>query len=160
LYMIVSLAIFFALVAISGRSFESVRSAGLMLGPFPRGGLFHPIAPSALARVQWSVVAAQLPMMFVVALVGAIGLLLNITGLELATKQEIDVNRELRAAGLANLLSGLGGGIPGYHGLTSSILGRRMGGGSRVTGVLVGAMGGLGLMMSTRALSFVPTFIL
>jgi SulP family sulfate permease len=159
-YMIGSLALFFALVAVSGRSLASLRSMGMLLGPFPDGGLFHPILPADLARVRWSVVFAQIPTMLVIALVSVIGLLLNITGLELATKQEIDANRELRVAGLANLAAGLGGGIPGYHGLSASILGRRMGGGMRVTGLLAGAMGGIGLMVSTRVLSYVPTFIL
>lgn len=42
--------------------------------------------------------------------ISAIALLLNASGLELATRRDIDMNREMKAAGVANLAAGLQGG--------------------------------------------------
>jgi SulP family sulfate permease len=60
------------------------------------------------------VLLGQLPTIATVVLVSVIALLLNATGLELATKREIELNRELRSAGLADLIAGAGGGLVGF----------------------------------------------
>ena len=63
-------------------------------------------------------------------------ILLNTSALELAADEEIDLNKELRASGLANLLGGFGGGMVGFQSLTLSALTLRMGVKSRVVGLV------------------------
>ncbi len=66
-------------------------------------------------HIEWGLVGAEWRSYLSVALVSALALLLAVTGLELSTQQQVDVDVELRAAGLANALSGCVGGAAGYH---------------------------------------------
>jgi len=67
-------------------------------------------------------------------------ILLNAAGLELATQREVDLDRELRASGLASLVSGLGGGMVGYLSVSRSLLNARAGATSRAAGVWTAAL--------------------
>ncbi|MFT5482785.1 MAG: SulP family sulfate permease, partial [Halieaceae bacterium] len=69
---------------------------------------------NGLGDVDWNVVASQWRAYISVALVSALALLLAVTGLELSSQQQVDVDIELRASGVANLVSGLTGGGAGY----------------------------------------------
>ncbi|MBS0444904.1 MAG: hypothetical protein JSR59_03035 [Proteobacteria bacterium] len=45
-----------------------------------------------------------------------LALLLNAAALESATRRQVDLDRELRAAGIANVAAGIVDGLPGYPG--------------------------------------------
>ena len=55
--------------------------------------------------------------------VAVIAALFNVSGIELVLHTDLDSNRELRDAGIVNVVSGAFGGIPGYHALSLSALG-------------------------------------
>ncbi len=63
----------------------------------------------------------------VVALLTILGTLLNATGLELALTRDLDLEKDLRATGIANIAGALGGGMPGYQMIPHTLLGQRMG---------------------------------
>ena len=102
----------------------------LFLGHFRLTGLVrflpYPVIGGFLARTGWLLliggvgIMAGRPFTFaglgdLLAAVGisAIALLLNATGLELSLRRDLDLNREMRSAGWANLVAGLGGGFVG-----------------------------------------------
>jgi SulP family sulfate permease len=87
-------------------------------------------------------------------------LLLNVTGIELLVKQDIDLNRELVAAGAGNLVGGLFGAIPGFHTISLTALNLRMSGGSRVTTLAAAAFCLLVAFLGPLALAYTPRFIL
>jgi SulP family sulfate permease len=89
-----------------------------------------------------------------------IGFLLNASSLELAIRQDVDLNRELQAAGFANLLSGLGGGMVGYHALSLSTLSYRIGARGRLPGLLAAAICTAPLIAGSALLAFFPVPIL
>ncbi|MGH7897506.1 MAG: SulP family inorganic anion transporter, partial [Candidatus Binatia bacterium] len=110
--------LFYAVLLALGHTVADARAAGWLLGPFPEGGAWQPDVLLRVTDADWRALAAEIPKMATVALVSVVALLLNSTGLELATRRDIDPNRELAAAGVANLASGLGGGIVGFHALS------------------------------------------
>lgn len=67
------------------------------------------------SAIDWDLVTEQWSSLASIAMISALALLLAVTALELSTRQNVDVDRELRAAGLANLCTGLVGGSTGYH---------------------------------------------
>jgi len=67
------------------------------------------------AGVDWPLVASGWRSYLSVALISSLALLLAVTALELSTRQRVDVDRELRAAGIANLATAAAGGAAGYH---------------------------------------------
>ena len=89
----------------------------------------------------------------------AIDVLLQVTGIELAVEQDMDLNRELKVAGVANLLSALGGGMPGYPATSITVLAHKMGTRSRLVGLFVAASCGVVLIFGSTALSYFPKLI-
>ena len=124
----------------AGVHIAEAQSAGLLLGPFPdNNGLALP-AWTQLPWEGWPYLARQAPTFAAIVLVSVVALLLNASGLELATRGDFDINRELRGTGIANIASGLLGGAVGFHALSASLLGFRMGANSRVIGLTAAAM--------------------
>jgi SulP family sulfate permease len=93
-------------------------------------------------------------------MISVVSLLLNASGLELVVQQDIDLNRELKVAGIGNVLCGLGGGLVGFHLLSESTLSYKMGGRSRLVGLVSVGLCGLVLFGGMSLLYFVPKLIL
>ncbi len=118
-----AIALFYLILAVTHTSIVTARTAGLFLDPFPEGGLWQPLPISGFLQVDWHSITAQAGKILTVPLITVLALLLKSTGIELSTKQDLDLNRELQAAGVANLASGLAGGlIIGFQSLSLSTL--------------------------------------
>ncbi|NJN88750.1 MAG: SulP family inorganic anion transporter [Leptolyngbyaceae cyanobacterium SL_7_1] len=128
-----AVGLFYIGLLCTGTSIAQASVQGWTMSAITSSDFWQPLSPAAIAQVHWSVLPKQLTCMATVVAVTAISLLLNLTGLELVTKQELDVNRELTIAGVLNVFLGLGGGILSYHSLSKSVLAHKMGAKSRVT---------------------------
>jgi sulfate permease, SulP family len=153
-------ALFYLLLALAGVSLVEAGARGWLLGPFPVGALWPPLAASGLARVEWSVLGDSAGNLAAVSLLAAMSILLNATGLELATEQELDLDCELRAAGIANLASGLLGGVVGHLSLSESALNHKVGARSRLPGLLSAALTGVTLLAGAGAIAYFPRPVL
>ncbi|MEL7352405.1 MAG: SulP family inorganic anion transporter [Cyanobacteria bacterium P01_A01_bin.116] len=130
--------LFYLILRLSQTSTASAREAGLLMEAFSGASLWQPLHWSMFSQVDWSLIADQSGNIATTVLLSVIVLLLNASGLDLATQQEIDLNRELRSAGMANLMVGLVGGTVGYQSLSLSTLNcARIGAKSRLVGVVV-----------------------
>lgn len=158
--MIVAIALGFYLVAWArGLSLGELSAGGWLLGPFPEGRLWQPLNLSELALVEWSLVWPQLPNLLAAVVISTIALLLNASGLELAMRKDIDLNREMRAAGLANLIAGAGAGLTGYQQLGISALNFRLGVNSRLAGLAAAFVSGGVLLFGGDILGILPTIV-
>ena len=63
------------------------------------------------SEINWGKVLQTAPTFAAIILLNLIGVLLNFSGTELATRQDIDENRELRITGIANIGIGMMGGL-------------------------------------------------
>ena len=149
----------YIIAAVLGVSPAELSARGWLLGPFPDGRLWLPISSAELAAVDWGALVFQLPNVIGAVVITAIALLLNASGLELALKRDIDLNREMRAAGVANMASGLGGGLVGFLQLSTSVLVDKLSGANRLTGLIAAGICGLTLWVGGSALGFVPTLV-
>jgi sulfate permease, SulP family len=154
-----AIVIFYGVLLVTGTSLTEARAEGWLLGPYPAGALWRPWAWEALGDASWGSILAQAGGMATVLLVGVISLLLNVSGVELATGRDIDLNRELRATGAANVALGLGGGMVGFHALALSVLSHRLGVRDRLTGFLAAAVVAVALLVGTSIVTFVPTVV-
>ena len=144
----------------AGMSIASAQDAGLLLGPFPDYTGVDLPAWTRLPVEGWRHVVAQFPTFASIVLVSVVALLLNSSGLELATNSDLDINRELRAAGMANMASGLLGGAVGFHALSASLLGSRMGANSRLIGLFSAVLCLAALLVGTSLLAYMPRALL
>jgi len=92
--------------------------------------------------------------------VTAMTLLLGLMAIEVEARIDVDLDRELRLNGLANVLVGLCGGMTGTLSMSRTLLNYRAGGRHRASGILAGAVCLLTLAFGTKALGFIPVPIL
>ncbi len=152
--------LFYLFMAAVGMDLSEAGRRGWLLGPFPERepGLF--IAAEQLALVDWELVVTQLPGVATILIISVIGLLLNASAIELTVRKDMDINRELRAAGLANILASPGGGMVGFHYLSLTALSHRIGGRTWVVGLVAASICALVLVGGTSILSLLPRFAL
>jgi sulfate permease, SulP family len=157
--IVISLNLFYLAAWSYGLSVADLHETGWLLGPFMDGALWRPFPVTSLDLVHWPALAAQAAQIAAIVLVSTAGLLLNAGGLELATKNDMDLNRELRAAGWGNILSGLVPGLVGYQQLGLSAMNFKMGAGNRLTGLVAALVCIFALLFGGSILSQVPQVV-
>jgi SulP family sulfate permease len=155
-----AIALFYAVAFISGQGVDGARDGGWLIGPFPGGDLWRPWALDAVSAADWGAVLSEAAGIGTVLVVGVLTLLLNTTGIELVTERDIDLNRELRATGAANVVAGIGGGLIGFHALSLTTLAHRAGARTRLPGVVGASICVLTLVFGAGALSLFPKPVL
>ncbi|MGF1512352.1 MAG: SLC26A/SulP transporter family protein [Elainellaceae cyanobacterium] len=141
---------------------EAARAQGLLLGPFPEGsgGLWHPITPDVLSQVRWEAIAHQTGSILTLAFVTLLSLLLSNSSIEVVVERDLNLSQEMRALGLGNLLSGLGGGMVGSQALPSTLLAHSMGAPHRLTGLVAALPSIAVLVIGSTFLAYLPKAIL
>ena len=124
------------------------------------GSLLQSPDYAALAAINWRLVFNQTPNMIAATLVAILGILLNVAGIQASVDRNADLNQELRAAGVGNLLLGLVGCPVGYHSLGSTILGHRVGVGNRLLGLATAFFTLLILLVGGELIAYMPTALL
>lgn len=158
LIMIGAVAVFYIVLQMSGMSVETARALGYLPPVNSSGGIELP-TPALLGKIDWWAVAMAWPSLLVVAGLSIIGLMLNITGLELALGRDLDVNAELRSSGIANMLSGGVGGPSGYVGLSMTALAEKTGATGRSAGIATAVFMLVGLFAAGSLIFQVPVFL-
>ena len=92
--------------------------------------------------------------------VGTISMLLNITAIEIGTKREANLDRELRVQGGANLLCAAFGGYVSCFTNTRTRLNFVLGGDSRIAGLLVAALSAASMFLNPGFLDYAPKCIM
>jgi len=152
--------LFFLVLALTNTSIADAEVRGWLLGPFPRGGLWQPFTLAEVKQIHWSAMTEHIGWnMGTIVLFGTIAVLLNAAGLELVARRDIDVNRELVSAGIGNILTGLSGGIVGYHSLSCTSLGHKIAPHSRLVGIFAAILSGVAVFFGASLLSLFPKFL-
>jgi sulfate permease, SulP family len=133
---------------------------GWMFTPTPAAALHLPLKPAELAAFPWKMLPELGGDLFAVVFVTTVTVLLNTSGIEIATKQEADIERELRAVGLANLLSGVLGGFVCCLTLSRTSLAWAAGANGRLAGFTLAAISAAMLVVDPAFLGYVPKFAL
>lgn len=160
LLMIGASAFFYALIWMTGHSLAELRSTGWLLDAVASNSFWEfPLSPSLISEINWSVYLSQAPTILPIALICAIGLLLNSSGMELLIKKDLDLNRELMAAGWGNLGSGLAGGLVGFQDVSFSTLVHFMSRQRRSVGILTAVFLGATIFVGTSFILYIPKFV-
>lgn len=148
--------LFYAALAVFHVPVAQAQVQGWLLGPFPKESELSLFSLYHLRDSGQVVLSTQWAKFGTIVIVAVIQLLLNSSGLEFATKHDIDINRELRAAGLANLAVGALGGAPGFQAMSASAMGHLMGANTRMIGLVSAALCLAAFYAGADAVSFVP----
>jgi SulP family sulfate permease len=145
---------------LTGSSVGEAEAGGWLLGPFPRTGLWQPWALRAITGADWGAVFHELAGIGTVVFVSVIATLLNASGIELMLRREFEPDTELRDAGVANLVAGAAGGIPGFHALSLTSLGERMDVPARVAGFVAAGVALATLVFGASLVALIPRMLL
>jgi len=154
-----SAGIFFLILLITGVDVATAARQGWLLSS-PGGNLWQPVSFAEIATADWSFILTQTGALLSVGVVMVISLLLGASSLELQIKQDVDLNRELKVLGVANLLAGLGASPPGGLYLGSSALIREMGAATRLVGIAQSLVLAVILFAGGSLLAYFPKFVL
>ena len=140
-------------------SIAKLRLEGWLLdASLSTGGWEFALSPALLSQVEWQVLLDQAPALISISIICVVGLLLNSSGMELIIKKEINLNRELVAAGVGNLAAGLFGGLVGFQDISYSTL-NQASGGRRLIGLLAALFIAGTLFIDPSAILYVPKFV-
>lgn len=156
--ILTSITSFYVTIYSTGTGLAGARAQGL-LPPVPGEDAVVASFFSLYALVDWSAVLVEAPLLMAVVLINLIGLLLNISGVELATRRDIDVNQELTVTGFANLAISAFGGATGYMTSGSTTVAQRIGIQSRVLGLSYVSVTALGCFFAGAIVTAVPVFV-
>jgi sulfate permease, SulP family len=144
----------------TGTTLAAAQAGGWMFQLKSAAGLTLPWKFAALHSFPWSSLPSLAGDLLAVMFVTTTTLLLNTTGIEIATRSEANVERDLKVLGLANLLSGALGGFVSCTSLSRSLLVRTAGATSRLAGMTVAAISAGVLVADPAFLGYVPKYIL
>lgn len=153
---------FYLTMFAQGREMADLAAAGWLLSP-PGGTAELPLAellPRLLSVADWALVGTQWDDIATIVMISALSIMLTASGLEMLSGMDTDVNRELRVAGVANLLSAAGGGMVGFHSLGISGLALKLGGRGRLTGVVAALTCAVAMYFGLAQISALPRVVL
>lgn len=155
-FVLGAVALFYTVAEISGVSIAQLRSSGWLTAPFPDAITWHPVSLGLVTGTDWRLIGTHLDSLGTILLVGSVSLLMISSALELTSARDVDADRELEAAGIANLVAVCGGGLVGMHSLSLSSLALRLGPRSRWVGLLTALGAGLTLFFGPSVVSYLP----
>ena len=143
----------------TGSSVDDVRGEGWLLGSFDQAVLWETWSFSALRGADWLAVLESWAAIATAVFVGTLAILFNISGSELVLDRDLDTNRELRDAGMLNVVSGALGGIPGYHALSLTALAGHMKADARAAGLIAALVPLAAVVFGAQVIGLIPRMI-
>jgi SulP family sulfate permease len=159
-FLLAGLALTYLLLGGLGIPLEQAREQGWLFSMASTNSQEALTEWTLLRQIDWQVLLKETTSLMAMMAVLAISTLLNATGLELTNQQDVDINRELKACGIANLASGLGGGMVGFLSFNRSILNYSAGATSRLSGVVASLFCASFLVLGTQIITYVPKSLL
>jgi sulfate permease, SulP family len=155
----IGLAVFVIAAVATGSSLEEVRAEGWLLGPFETTRLWELQTFKALGGADWVSVLESWAGILTAVFVATLAILFNISGTELVLDRDLDTNRELRDAGVLNVVSGALGGIPGYHALSLTALAQHMKVDARRAGLVAALVPLAAVVFGAEVIGLIPRMI-
>ena len=153
-----ALLTFYIGLLVIGTSIDEATQMGLLFEGGNAAG-WNPLNFEIFRAADWGEILGQIGNIAVLAGMTLIALLLSVSAIELSIGRDLNLNRELKGAGIANVLSSLGGGMIGYHAISTTALSGRLGVRGRLTGIIAGLVCVAALLLGISLLTLVPKFV-
>jgi len=157
----VGLGLFYLIMGMARAPIADLFSNGWLLGPFSAETRWaFPLNAGTFVLVDWQAIFQSMAVAAPLFLICPVALLLNVSGMELISRQDMDINRELITTGIGNVAAGLTGGIIGYHAVSLSSLNKTISNGKRLPGILTAVFLALTVVAGVSFLSYIPRMLL
>ncbi|MFZ0609984.1 MAG: SulP family inorganic anion transporter [Xanthobacteraceae bacterium] len=158
--LLTALAVTHLVLLLTGTTISAAQDQGWLFRLQPAAGMTLPWRSAALRSFPWSSVPQIAGDGLAVIFVTIANFLLNTTGLEIATRGEANIERDLKVLGLANVVIAALGGYVSCTSFSRSMLVRTAGATSRIGGLTVAVISAAVLVADPAFLSYVPKYIL
>ncbi len=118
---------FYLVIGLLDVSRTAAAEMGLLVDPHHAGGGALPSALELYGLIDWRQVATTGPTIAAVVLINLIGFLLNVAGVELGTKSDVNESHELKVTGLINMAIGPIGSLACYLQGGATLLAAKLG---------------------------------
>jgi SulP family sulfate permease len=154
-----SILVFLLTARLLGYGMDFLDSNHWLLGPLPEEPLWRSAALPDWALIDWPIVLRHAGSIATIVILSVISLLLNSTGIEFIAGRDLEINRDLKASGIANLVTGFIGAPSSYVFISQTALATRMGARDRSVGILHGFFLLLVFFVGGTFLDFFPKFV-
>jgi sulfate permease, SulP family len=158
--LLAAFAATYLVLLLTGSSLIEAQTQGWMFRPQPMAGLISPWQSDTLHSFSWTEMPALAGDVLAVMFVTIINFLLNTTGIEISTRTEANIDRDLKVLGVANIVAAALGGYVSCTSLSRSILVRTAGATGRLSGLTVAAISAALLIAGPAFVGYVPKYIL
>jgi sulfate permease, SulP family len=158
--LIAALATTYIVLLLGGWPLGEAQASGWMFRPQSTANLISPWHPGSLQSFSWTQAPALAGDVLAVMFVTIINFLLNTTGIELSTRTDANIDRDLKVLGAANVVTAAVGGYVSCTSISRSLLVRTAGGSGRLSGLTVAAVSAALLIAGPAFVSFIPKYIL
>ena len=154
-----SILLFLLAARLLGYGIDYLDGNGWLLGPLPEAPLWRSAALPDWSLIDWPIVFRQTGSIATIVVLSVISLLLNSTGIEFIAGRDLEINRDLKASGIANLVTGFIGAPSSYVFISQTALATRMGARDRSVGILHGLFLLMVFFVGGTFLDFFPKFV-
>jgi SulP family sulfate permease len=158
--MLAAVGITLAALHMRGVSLEAARASGWLFAEQTAVRIDPAWRLNSFVHFPWSTLPWLMGEFLAVMFVTATSLLLNTTGIEIATGREAVIERELQALGLASLANAILGGFVSCVSLSRTQFNYSQGARGRISGLTLAAISAMLLVVNPAFLSYVPKFAL
>jgi SulP family sulfate permease len=150
------IGLFYLLLSLTGIPVEQAKGLGLMFPDFSAAGLFPHLNIAFFQHVSVSALMGEVGNIITIVFLGAISALLITSVVEIGTEQYVNLERELKVAGAANIVTGFGGGVLSLPAATDTILSYKLGAKSRVAGISNALLCGAAILIGPSLITYLP----
>ncbi|AMN39239.1 SLC26A/SulP transporter family protein [Rhodoplanes sp. Z2-YC6860] len=158
--LLAAVAVTQLVILLTGSSPAEAKANGWTFHLQSAASLHSPWQLESLRSFPWATLPWLAGDLLAVMFVTTISLLLNTTGVEIATKREANIERELNALGIACLCSSALGGFVSCLSLSRTTLNNAAGATGRLSGLTLAAISAAMLVVNPDFLGYVPKFAL
>ena len=159
-FLAAAIGLFYLVMWSTGTSIEVATQAGWLTAFDTATTSFFPVVTlSQLPLVDWGVVAQQSGTIMVLCILSVIMLLLDISGVEIIINRDLDPNKELRSAGLSNVVGSLATSPLGFGAAADTAVASKLGGNRFLMIVIYAILILSVIVVGPAPIAFVPTSI-
>lgn len=158
--LVIAVVLYHAILLVLGISVEEAAERGLMMSVGSQQALWSVVDLNPLAHVSSALALDMALNLVAVIVVMLVHVVVCITGIEIATGVETDLDQEFRTAGIACLGAGAFASVPGCQTFAFTLTARMLGADTPWTSVVVACVFALTLMLGDGLLALLPMSII
>jgi SulP family sulfate permease len=158
--LMAGIGVFYCMLLLTNTPIEQAKRLGLFFPDFSAARLFPSLSLAFFTHMNVSALSGQIGNIMTIVFLSAISTLLITSVMEIGTERYINLERELKVTGIANIATGLGGGVLSLPSAADTILSYKLGAKSRLAGISNALFCGAAILMGPSIISYLPKAVI